>query len=500
MRVLKFRALIFLSALYLGLVALLYHFLWRKRTFEKLFELPGHDTDSNEYDYTINGTGTDKEFVQFNFKRQNGPHLLPQLVGDRALGRKGGTEGFQHSGSRLSNPILASPKLSQESFPPINASNLTASRPGSLGTPAPNYCLHAFYYMWYANTAVDGQYLHWNHRYLPHWDAKVTKKYPDGHHKPPGDIGANFYPKLGCYSSRNPVTMNTHMVQLRKAGVGVIAVSWYPPGTADDEGVPPDPLMSQLLDIAQKYAIKVAFHIEPYRNRTPSSIREDLKYINKHYSSHPAIYKLQRKWQEEKGDLRKLLVVYIYDSYLSPAQEWGEVFKVNGRLSVRGSEFDCIAISLLVERKHTQFITKGGFDGFYTYFASDGFSYGSSTKNWRTLATFAAENQILFIPSFGPGYEDTRVRPWNSRNSKARRDGDYYRDMFESALRLNHGGLLSVTSFNEWHEGTQIEAAVPKSSGGYTYLDYSPHSPDYYLDITKSFSHQLECTLGELLL
>lgn len=491
MRVLKLRALIFLSTLYLGLVALLYHFLWQRHTLEKLFESPGQQSSVPEdYDYP----NTTNEFVQFNFKRQN----PLKLANSHNFGKEGGGEELQRGGtpSRLAYSREPQPKESQlgsqtPSLDSSNASSDTVPRAGELGTPAPNYCLHAFYYVWYGNTEVDGRYLHWNHRYLPHWDKKVAKRYPDGRHDPPDDIGANFYPKLGCYSSRDPVTMESHMVQLRKAGVGVIAVSWYPSGMADDEGTPPDLLIPQLLDTAQKYAIKVAVHIEPYRRRTPQTVRGDLKYIHKHYSTHPAIYKLQ---SQKQGDTRRLLAVYIYDSYLSPAHEWAKVFKTDGTLSVRDTEYDCVAISLLVEEKHKQFVLEGGFDGFYTYFASDGFSHGSSPKNWQALSRFAEENQILFIPSMGPGYEDTRVRPWNSRNSKGRRDGQYYKAMFDSALRHHHGAILSITSFNEWHEGTQIEPAVPRSSRGYTYMDYSPHSPDYYLELTRGFSQQLDCS------
>jgi glycoprotein endo-alpha-1,2-mannosidase len=43
---------------------------------------------------------------------------------------------------------------------------------------------------------------------------------------------------------------------------------------------------------------------------------------------------------------------------------------------------------------------------------------------------------------------------------------------------------VGITSFNEWHEGTQIEPAVPKQIPGFTYLDYRPRPTDYYLERT----------------
>jgi hypothetical protein len=40
---------------------------------------------------------------------------------------------------------------------------------------------------------------------------------------------------------------------------GVLSVSWYPPGLADDEGDNVDAVIPQLLEAAQKYDLKVGF-------------------------------------------------------------------------------------------------------------------------------------------------------------------------------------------------------------------------------------------------
>jgi glycoprotein endo-alpha-1,2-mannosidase len=42
--------------------------------------------------------------------------------------------------------------------------------------------------------------------------------------------------------------------------------------------------------------------------------------------------------------------------------------------------------------------------------------------------------------------------------------------------------------FNEWHEGTQIEPAVPKTIGNYTYASYDPDDPEFYIRRTKEWS------------
>ena len=155
--------------------------------------------------------------------------------------------------------------------------------------------------------------MHWNHHYMPHWNPAITDKYPRGRHVPPDDIGASFYPELGCYSSKGPAVIDKHMFQLRSAGVGVIAVSWYPAGLSDDEGPPPDPVIPVLLDAPPTISIKITLHIEPYKGRTLQSVRNDLQYIHTHYTQHPAFYKLGCN-SPSSGEKRALPLIYIYDS------------------------------------------------------------------------------------------------------------------------------------------------------------------------------------------
>jgi Glycosyl hydrolase family 99 len=48
-----------------------------------------------------------------------------------------------------------------------------------------------------------------------------------------------------------------------------------------------------------------------------------------------------------------------------------------------------------------------------------------------------------------------------------------------------------ITSFNEWHEGTQIETAVPKQIPGFSYLNYQRLTSDYYLDRTAQWIRRM---------
>uniref|UniRef100_A0A0N5CPW9 Glycoprotein endo-alpha-1,2-mannosidase n=1 Tax=Thelazia callipaeda TaxID=103827 RepID=A0A0N5CPW9_THECL len=356
------------------------------------------------------------------------------------------------------------------------------------------YSVQIFYYPWYGNPKFDKKYYHWNHNYLPHWNPEVSRKYTKGFHVPPSDIGSNFYPLLGPYSSRDPNVIEQHMKWMSSAGVDVVVVSWYPPRIADEQGHSWDDLMPVLLDAVGKYRMKLSFHMEPYKNRNGSSIRADIEYIIDNYGSHSALFKMKQPKQrknvnksEQKGELfevKNLPVLYFYDSYLVPSAEWKALTTQNGKFSVRGGKYDILFIGLLVKSEDRHTLLKAGFDGIYTYFATEGFSYGSTPSNWPSLSSFCRKNNLLFVPSVGPGYDDRRVRPWNEKNLRNRENGKYYAEMFEMA-HIARANIVTITSFNEWHEGTQIEPAIPFTDNGtgFVYSTYA-QGPEQYLHET----------------
>lgn len=81
------------------------------------------------------------------------------------------------------------------------------------------------------------------------------------------------------------------MKQLREAGVGVVVVSWIPPTAIDAT----DLVMSDILDAAHRYNLKVAPHMEPYAGRNPINLLEHLKYLFNEYGSHPALHTMKRE-------------------------------------------------------------------------------------------------------------------------------------------------------------------------------------------------------------
>lgn len=99
------------------------------------------------------------------------------------------------------------------------------------------------------------------------------------------------------------------------------------------------------------------------------------------------------------------------------------------------SHLDCVVLGLWLDRSHGEDLQAGGFNGFYTYFASEGFSFGSSPRHWEWMCRFAREHGMVCSLSVGPGYKDDKIRPWNGHTSQARREGGYYDDMWREAVK-----------------------------------------------------------------
>lgn len=72
----------------------------------------------------------------------------------------------------------------------------------------------------YGAPETDGQYQHWNHEVLPHWDAKQKDSYEFGSRfDPPKNVHSPFYPQKGPYSSSDPATIRTHIREMVDANI-----------------------------------------------------------------------------------------------------------------------------------------------------------------------------------------------------------------------------------------------------------------------------------------
>lgn len=95
----------------------------------------------------------------------------------------------------------------------------------------------------------------------------------------------------------------------------------------------------------------------------------------------------------------------------------------------------------------------------------------------------------LYVPSVIPGNSAERVG-YPASTLVPRRAGAEYADQWNAALGTGVApDFVTITSFNEWHEGTAIEPATSGyvSASGRRYKDFSPVSETGYLNQTLKF-------------
>jgi glycoprotein endo-alpha-1,2-mannosidase len=279
----------------------------------------------------------------------------------------------------------------------------------------------AFYYPWYGTPTHDGAWIHWN----------------QNNHVPPDDIASAYYPVAGAYSSDDPAVLATQMSQIKGAGIDEIVVSWWGRGSFEDKRLP------AVIAAAKRDGIAVAAHIEPYPGRTPTSVVSDIWYLR----------------------TLGLTTFYVFHPDDFTALQWAPAMDAVHQfqaLSIPAA----LPAQVFVQTPLAGYAAAGHFDGVYTY---DTLTYRGNELS--RICEEAHAVGLLCAPSVGPGYD--AVRADGDVRIKPRNNGATYDSMWHAAISA-HPDLVTITSFNEWHEGTQIEPAAPSAvRAGYRYLSYN---------------------------
>ena len=252
-----------------------------------------------------------------------------------------------------------------------------------------------FFYPWWGTPAHDGTYQHWTQH------GAV----------PPLSIASNYYPARGVYSSADPAVLRGQMSDIASARIDTVIVSWWGTGSVEDTRLP------AVVAAAHNAGLRIAIHVETYPGRTPTTVAVDI------------------------GRLRALGITdyYVYASTLVPDADWATVNK-----SLAG-------VRLFADTTLPGKAAAGGFTGFYTY---DVYTY-TGPSFARTCAS-ARRLGLVCAPSVGPGYDARRAT--GDPNVRLRRNGATYDGMWRQAIGAR-APIVTLTSYNEWHEGTQIEPA-----------------------------------------
>jgi hypothetical protein len=274
-----------------------------------------------------------------------------------------------------------------------------------------------FYYPWWGAPHKDGKYLHWN----------------KGGHLPPHDLASTFYPSRGAYSSRDWKVLSRQMSEIAGAGVDEVISSWWGLGSPEADRLP------TVMRAAWKHGLDVAAHLEPYEKwqRTRAIVEEDLEHLR-------------------KLGVGRVYVYYPFDG-LIPDAEWLAI----------SAQFP--SIELYAQSSDASRAAEAGFDGVYTYDV-----YAVRGGAFAGLCARAARAGIACAPSVGPGYNASRAT--SDHRVRSRRAGATYDGMWRAAIAADPD-RVTITSYNEWHEGTQIEPA--RRRGPTIYGEYASYEGAY---------------------
>ena len=307
-------------------------------------------------------------------------------------------------------------------------------------------------------------------------------------------------PVLGEYKDTDSEVIKQHLEWCEYAGIGLWVSSWWGPGKMTD-----NTLKNNILKHPDLGEMKIALFYETSGRMQDftdvSNVESDINYMTENYFNHPNYYKI---------DGRPVVFIYL-TRVLSRNGVLGNTMNImRNAASNAGFEIYIIGDQAFGQPPSSsdKIAMLDGITNYDVYGSSGGKMYATQEKvdnyytaqaGWRTMAHSV---NVSFVPNTAPGYNDKGVRdghePLSRKLTEDAEFGSLFEAMITEALTITDeetGNLFMITSWNEWHEDTQIE---PVTEAPATNKDNSSSGQDYtagveyegyglrYLDILKN--------------
>ncbi len=339
-----------------------------------------------------------------------------------------------------------------------------------------DYHVMAYYYPWY-----DAG--HWEEGY---WRAELQPAQQ---------------PLLGEYDSQDARVIRQHLTWSEEYGIDSWAISWWGRGSYSDRTLRKH-ILPQMEGRQAQFCIfyespKMLGGLRAGRiqidGKQIRQLKRDFRFLAKRVFSHPNYLKVEGK---------PAVVLYLTRAYRG---QYAEGLQAARDAAARhGFELYLIGDEVFWERtnkdrvRQLDAITPYNMHGpaqFAGYPAASGFFKFVEAK-YRQMQRIAEEEGVDFIPNVFPGFNDRGVRP-EARHyitpPQAMPDAEHL-STFEEYARIARrfaGGplrMVSITSFNEWHEDTQIEPVAAQATPGKSETDSRYTYPAYgmgYLQLIR---------------
>lgn len=268
---------------------------------------------------------------------------------------------------------------------------------------------------------------------------------------------------LGEYSSRSQAVISQQIDWASEYGIDFFLTSWWGPNSWEDVTLRDYFLASKDINY-----VKFAILYESYGRLKADEggkinfdnpdnklqLTEDFRYLSKTYFSNERYLKINNKsvvfiylsrafggdYEGAISELRDEMRKDSYELYLIGDQVYWQSPSEESEKELM-KQFDAVTaynMHTSIEGIDTNFVEK----------------VSNKYKEWSEVANSL---DIDFIPNVMPGFDDTAVRP-EAKHPAIPRDTDRFRDFCEEARKyLSDKNMVLVTSWNEWHEYTQIE-------------------------------------------
>ena len=314
--------------------------------------------------------------------------------------------------------------------------------------------VYAFYYPWY--NSPNGPSAKWDH-----W-LEVTEN---------SIFDSTNYPLHGAYDSNDENIIRSHMAIIKQAGIDGIIVSWW--GADGYEAQPLD----EVFRIASEFDLEVSLYYESVRDMSQEWMIDEFLYIYETYTTHPAFM---------KDDGVPVVFVYAINAYQRTPEFWQGV-----RDAVESDYGEHIMIG---DTSNVGYLDV--FDGFHLYIWLDegypelfetcinNFEVGTSLLEDEVIFQRARDNEDLelivkpFMTTVVPSFD---ARSWGRMDPLVERlGGETYEGYWDVSRDLEPHSIL-VTSWNEWHEGTEME---PSREYGFSYIQMTKDFIEEYKGVT----------------
>lgn len=268
----------------------------------------------------------------------------------------------------------------------------------------------AFYYPWYGNPlGRSGLLFHW---------GDITYN----------DISSStFYPLIGPYDSYDAALIKAHMLLAKSSGIDSFICSWWGINSFEDNA------FKEILSVADEENFTVTVYYESFRMMTRQQIVEELSYVLKNYSNSSSFLKLNG---------RPVIFVYAVGAYNRDPWFWRGILD-----EVRHSTG--VNAIFVADTFDTSYLL--AFDGLHTY---NPIGISNLTQSYCDTAKLVRLLGKIWAGTVVPGYDDRKVN--HPGTYIGRENGRYYNNTWSGTMTSNPDMVL-ICTWNEWHEGTNIE-------------------------------------------